>query len=633
MRATGHKGEKRSYLVVFFLFLGLSFIYGITRIYGFTLFPDEFGYWSSAARAVGYDWSEVASHGSYYSYGYSLILIPILLLCSDAVAAYRLAVGVNALLLAATFLLLYGMLKKLFRGSAPAHNALYAGIAVCYPTWLLYMNMTMTEVLLVFCFILVCSLFLRYMEHPTAGRFAAVIVCAVYMYTVHMRTIPVLLSCIGCLLPGLAIKQDGAKSDEKSSVKKICPEAGAFGNCAMRKFLRLILAVVFIAAVLTLAGVLKQMVRSGVYAKADSSALSVNDYAGQADKIRSLFTWKGFSEFLISLTGKLYYLGFASFGLFFAGMWYLGKKIFAAGENVRYRLFYLFVTLSATGQILVCAVFTKGYGRIDGLCYGRYDEHILPLVMAVGCYALTRMRHPVIYTGVLLLGGLPVVAMLEHIIAVKQMTSMNGGYFIAGFAYLLRYISFEPENYFWKAYLMSGALILALLAIILTVRRRREFVWLLAVWIGVEALLGTGLNEDMVYCYGRMRYHDGRMVAVIEEARSRNPQDGADTETEEGRPQDGADTETGEGHPQDGTGSQEPRRIVCYGSPDSGIYASIIQFQLRREKIYFLTPDESDMLREQDFVLVCGDGEDRTGLEQLYSECDAYGAFWLYYNE
>ncbi|MBP3196751.1 MAG: hypothetical protein J6N21_07065, partial [Butyrivibrio sp.] len=44
-------------------------MYGILGVYGFSLFPDEFGYWASAAKALGYDFSEVASMGSYYSYG------------------------------------------------------------------------------------------------------------------------------------------------------------------------------------------------------------------------------------------------------------------------------------------------------------------------------------------------------------------------------------------------------------------------------------------------------------------------------------------------------------------------------------------------------------------------------------
>ena len=80
-------------------------MYGIQGIFGFSLFPDEFGYWASAAGFLGYDFSEVCSISSFYSFGYSLILIPILKLFSDSIIAYRAAVVVNLLLHITSFLM------------------------------------------------------------------------------------------------------------------------------------------------------------------------------------------------------------------------------------------------------------------------------------------------------------------------------------------------------------------------------------------------------------------------------------------------------------------------------------------------------------------------------------------------
>ena len=102
----------------YFLFIALLifciFQYGIRKICGFTMYPDEFGYWASAAEAAGYDWSEVASLGSYYSFGYSLILLPILKLFGGGVLAYRAAIAVNMLCMLGGMLLLLGLMKKLF---------------------------------------------------------------------------------------------------------------------------------------------------------------------------------------------------------------------------------------------------------------------------------------------------------------------------------------------------------------------------------------------------------------------------------------------------------------------------------------------------------------------------------------
>ena len=71
-------GIQNKHTVIFIAFLVCFYGYCISRAYGFIFFPDEFGYWAHAAKAAGYDWSEMVSLGSYYSYGYSLILFPIL---------------------------------------------------------------------------------------------------------------------------------------------------------------------------------------------------------------------------------------------------------------------------------------------------------------------------------------------------------------------------------------------------------------------------------------------------------------------------------------------------------------------------------------------------------------------------
>ena len=80
-----HKEAFQILLIMLIMILVLG--YGLGRIYGFVLFPDEFGYWAHAAGILGYDWSSITSLGSYYSFGYSVILIPIMALFNNAVIA------------------------------------------------------------------------------------------------------------------------------------------------------------------------------------------------------------------------------------------------------------------------------------------------------------------------------------------------------------------------------------------------------------------------------------------------------------------------------------------------------------------------------------------------------------------
>ena len=95
---------QRRYDILFVLLMSCIVCHGISKSYGFYFPADEFCYWSYAAGLAGYDWSDIASLGSYYSYGYSLILLPVFLIFKDGVIAYRAAMVVNIALLAVCFL-------------------------------------------------------------------------------------------------------------------------------------------------------------------------------------------------------------------------------------------------------------------------------------------------------------------------------------------------------------------------------------------------------------------------------------------------------------------------------------------------------------------------------------------------
>lgn len=112
-----YKLKKNKAVVYLILLILLCFClcqYGLQRIFGFSLFPDEFGYWAPAAKMLGWDWSETTSLGSYYSFGYSLILAPILYFVKDSIMAYRTAVVVNMVLMCIGLVLLYKLMQKLF---------------------------------------------------------------------------------------------------------------------------------------------------------------------------------------------------------------------------------------------------------------------------------------------------------------------------------------------------------------------------------------------------------------------------------------------------------------------------------------------------------------------------------------
>lgn len=567
--------EEILWIIVVMTFILAVFFYGIGRVYGFSLFPDEFGYWASAAKAAGYDWSEISSLGSYYSFGYSLILVPILWIFRDALWAYRAAVTVNAGLLLASFLLLNGILKRLLPELKSGMRILFAGIAICYPTWFLYMNMTMTEIVLVFAFVLVCFFLLRYLETMHIGDLLLTALSVLYLYTVHMRTVAIVLAVVLTIVIRIITKEKNAGKIMKRLL-----------------FVGLALGIGILAVTVG-----KRLVQDSVYAEADASVLANNDYAGQWQKVLSIFTWKGMSEFLVSLIAKIFYLGMASFGLFYYATAWIIRRVTDRREQTGRRCFFLFLLLAVMGQILVCAIYTKGYGRIDGLLYGRYDENILPMVMALGCVALMNMKHPHRILIGMLGTGVPVVALIEHVIAKYQMTNLHEGYFISGMSYLLRYITFEPENYFWKAFALACVFCLILYGMFMLIRRHKDLVWLLCIVIGMECLLGLSLGEYYTFRYNTLSYADLQLGYQL-----RDMCEEAD------------------------------RRIVSYGNNSEDHFISSIQFVLRDTGIYLAEEGAFQELQESDLVLVSGTHGEEEKLSEYYGEKKGYGSFWLYYN-
>lgn len=569
--------EEIVYVAGVILFLVISYLYGIKRVYGFSLFPDEFGYWASAARLVGYDWSAVSSLGSYYSFGYSLILAPILCIFRDALWAYRAAVTVNAILLVASFFLMNHILGRLLPDLHKKYRIVFAGIAICYPTWFLYMNMTLTEIVLVFTVLLVCDCLLRFMATMRFRNLFMTALATGYLYTIHMRTVAIVLAVVLTVIVRIVMHH-------KKDIKKLMKVTG-------------VLLVILVVGIMGVTFV-KELVQAQVYSQAEQSMLAVNDYAGQWHKVRSIFTLEGIGRFIVSLIAKVFYLGMASFGLFYYGLAWVIKQIWNKEEKKEKRCFYLFLLLAVIGQILICAIYAQGYGRIDALLYGRYNEHVLPLVMALGCVMLVRGKHVGRILIGILLSGIPAVALIEHVIVKYGMTNIHEGYFISGMSYLLRHVTFEPENYFWKAFVLSALFCLVLYGVFWVIRKHRELLWILCVVIGVECLLGLSLGEYYTFRYNALAYADlqlgGRLGEMVEES---------------------------------------GRRIVSYGNSSSDHFISSIQFVLRDEHIVLIAEDAFEELQERDLVLVSGTHGEEERLLEYYAEQKAYGSFWLYYNE
>lgn len=141
-----------------------------------------------------------------------------------------------------------------------------SGISVLYPPWIFYMQMTMTEGLLLFLYILICYLSVCFFEKPRAITAAGLAVALVYIYFVHMRS-------IGMIAAGSLTLLLWAVSSKDSRLRR-----NVF-------FALLLLLALFLIGLGIKNGLIERL-----YHGASEELLQYNDYSGQWGKLKVLFS-------------------------------------------------------------------------------------------------------------------------------------------------------------------------------------------------------------------------------------------------------------------------------------------------------------------------------------------------------
>ena len=467
--------------------------YGIQKICGFTMYPDEFGYWASAASVVGYDWSETASLGSYYSFGYSLILVPILKIFTGKVTAYRAAVFINMLLMCTGVFLFGKIIEKIFPETATGIKILVSGASVLYPAWIFYMQMTMSEAVLFFVFSLDIYLFCVFMEKQKVSAAIALATALIYGYCVHMRTVGILIACVLVCLCMLIREKEN------------------------RKTIFVWFSVLVLLYLLAL--FLKNRTIEVVFSYTREDVLAGNDYSSQWGKVAAILTLTGMKKFVCSLLGKLYYLGLSSFGTFYWALaWCLRESVrLIRKENTQSRQWMaLFLLLAVIGQVLISSIYMYNTNVIDCLIYGRYNELLVPVMMMIGIVTMSKSRLliPVTVCMGTVLGG--VTFLLLHIIEAGNMSGIRG-YHVAGISYLLQGNNQDIRSFFWHTWLLGFGLMLLVCAFVWLGSHRTSTWWIYAGILAIEIAAGLQISEHYTYQVNYNNYDNLLIAEVLQE--------------------------------------------------------------------------------------------------------------------
>lgn len=567
------------YLALIVLIIVCFFQYGIRKVCGFSAYPDEFGYWASAAKTVGYDWTEVASLGSYYSFGYSLLLMPVLKIFSDGVVAYRAAIAVNMMLMCVSVLIMYNISFKLFPEIDKVKRVFISGIAVLYPSWILYMQMTLAEALLMFLFLIVVYLFISLFQKPRIMTAIFLAIVLMYSYCVHMRTIGVVIASLAVLL------------------------LWGITNPAMKKPIIILLGVVAIAGLTVL--FIKRNVILSVFPDADSETLAANDYASQIVKIRDIFTFAGMKHFIKEIIAKIFYLGIATFGFFYWAMgWCLKKTAILWKKIIRKRAdgctltewIAMFLLLAVIGEVLICSIFMHNSTLIDCLVYGRYNEFLVPVLILIGIIVMFKSRW--IFCITLFMGAISGLMLLPIFSAIEEGNmSRIRGYFIAGISYFLKGEDADPYIFFLEAWIFGLILMIMVAAVVFFTKKWEKVSWLLGIIIALEIVLGVQASTKYAYHANRFGFQD---LIISEKILERKEEDIRVTYLEEGT------------------------------TP----YIDFLQMQLQEIPIHVIRgeiTEQADNLG--DFLIVSYQTEKQEEIERLYNRHITANLHTLYYNQ
>lgn len=364
--------------VVAFLNCGI-----IKECYSPFVFNDEMGYWMHAAEFAGLDWSGVSETVGWYSYGYSLLLAPLIRIFSDAVTLYRAALVLNVVMVVACYFMFVYIIRKLFPKLEvlPASAAAAAGIL--YTSYQFNSGIAWSETALLMAVTIVVLLMARALEKPTCLNMGCLGLFTAYMYMVHNRTVGIVASVVFVILIAVVCKKltlknfglfaavlaAGFIADRliKAHLEKVFWSNGAEGNDAD-----------------SVLGKLKGALTSGEELRKLIGVMSGQLFAITA----STFCLVLFALVIMARRGAV--------GLYKAKKAVKGGKKLSEAADSRY-LVFLFIFCAFVSTYLISSIFMLGFERIDHIIYTRYFDILSGILIMIGiCFLFEAEKSDII---------------------------------------------------------------------------------------------------------------------------------------------------------------------------------------------------------------------------------------------
>lgn len=362
---------------------------------------DDIGYWGTGYYIAFGEVKECLSLLSYYSYGYSLILAPLIRIISSGEMLFKCVVVLNAVMNLISFYLSIYVVRSLSEKISEFIIVICCFISAIYIGNVFYSSFMLAEsFLIMMCWVLFgecASLVKQY----TFWKVILAQLTLVVLHCIHQRSIAVIVPVL-IFLVFLMIRHE-------KNVRKYL----VFGCSGI--------------LVLCISLVVKNGIADTVFR--NGAELANNDYSGNISKISSLLSISGIGIFLRDFLVKLFCFNFSTLlvggiGLFFF-IFETYKLIRNKGLSDKAAL-NAAIIFSFIFAICINVIFTiNGVNRFEGVIYGRYIEYLYGIFIATGLLSIYRnveyiYQYLIILVGASVIGGYCVCA------AIKQYSFSSG---------------------------------------------------------------------------------------------------------------------------------------------------------------------------------------------------------------
>lgn len=308
-------GKKRSRLIIAILsaIVFLVCVIPVSSSQMIYLSGDEFALFATGAEMAGFDWTGVMQKIGYFSYGYSLILVPLFLIFDSAIEVYHAAMIVNCILAALLVPLANSIFLRLVgKEQAEKHKLVYYGLLLCiplYPCVVQRANLGLGETALIFVTFAIAAIIFQMNKGLKYRYFGILAFLLVFGYAIHQRFLGILFA--GILLVVVLF---------------------LFKKIQVRQFLVFAVSLVILWIPHTL---IKQYLNQAVWYQLTENI--TNTYAGQTTRIIGILNGEHTLGFLREIVGQLFYIGVATFLIAFVALLLLAKTIPANLRAIRGR--------------------------------------------------------------------------------------------------------------------------------------------------------------------------------------------------------------------------------------------------------------------------------------------------------